>query len=177
MSTIETTNNKQVINSVNYNSEYIFKIDKKYYFKLLYETILLIIILGLLLSVSLLALIKYSEQNNNCLLVTTIILLSIIIVVVSKGMYIEYKKIYPNVIFEFKKGNIYYCDGKKTYDFNVKSIYSLSFKQPYYKSEKWIISIRLLGSFDEVQINILKMNDSELLYRLLTNFNTKIKIY
>lgn len=177
MSKIQISNDKKILDYVDYNSEQIFKIKKNCYYKLIYDMIFTMVIMTIFIFIALLALIKYRTVNNIYLLIPIIIFCVGIKIIICIGTYNKYKKVYPNIIIKYEKGSIFYCNSKQTYEFKVKSINSVMFRTPYYRSERWVISLSVKGSLDSIEIDILQMNNSELLYRLLTNFNKELKVY
>ncbi|WP_273326961.1 hypothetical protein [Vallitalea guaymasensis] len=176
MSKLEINKNKEVINNINYNDQYIFKVTKRQYNKLIINAIVLCIVLALMLIWCFVALIKYPEQNNIYLIIVISFLIIIIMVTLIRSSIKKYSKIYPTVVLKYNKGDINYFDGNQSYRFNVKRINSLTFDKPYYRSNKWLISINISGSLERIKIDILNMNDPEILFRLLTNFNKKLNI-
>ncbi|GKX30674.1 hypothetical protein SH1V18_31540 [Vallitalea longa] len=176
MSTMKVGKNEEIIEGVDYNSEHTFKINKKYYKKLFTDIILLMIMLMAFMFVGLIGLISSKDRNVIviCIVMSTFSLAIIIMLCI--GTYKQYTKIYPNIILQYRKGEIYYCDGKKAYEFNVKKIRYLRFHTPYSKSNRWVIKLSVQYIDNDISIDLLKMEEPELLYRLLTNFNKEIKI-
>ncbi|QUI23012.1 hypothetical protein HZI73_12235 [Vallitalea pronyensis] len=174
MSTLEK--DKELISNINYHGQYIFKITNNHYIKLIFSTVFFTAIFGAMLFVYAIVFINSFEQDVKYFSIGMIIILFIIIVMMIKGAYKQYTKIYPKVYLEYIEGDIDYHDGTQLYQFNSKSIHSIRFYRPCNRSRRWVLEITFFGILKYIKIDILKMNDPETLYRLLTNFNNRIKI-
>lgn len=166
---------------VNYNSEYVFKMEGEAYKRLWASTAFTVVIFGIIGIVGIKDVDAIVASSGE---VTWVFMLMFSMFMLGLALYSynnKYHKVYPKVMLEYKKGIIVFNDGRKTYTFGLKSISSIVFYNPnsYGKgnwTNKWAIKIRIKGEMDFISIDLANMENPEILFKLLTSFNPNVQV-
>lgn len=159
---------------VNYNATYSINSSKATLIRSSMESGLLLILFVIMTIFFLRELVDYTSESRMKSLF--FLVFSAFMVIVIFYSFYSSTKSYPKLKFYYLKGIVRYNDGIRLHEFQVKSITSISLFYPFNRSSKWQLRISIWGNQKPVVIDILKFEEPETIFRLLTNFNDKINL-
>lgn len=175
LSTYEILEDGSFAEGVNYNASYSFNGSREAFIRSSTKLGLLLILFVISVNFFWSELLGFTAENRIKFML--LLIFSFLMVLVILYSFYSSIKSLPKLSFNYIKGTVKYNDGIQAHEFKVKSITSIVLVYPYYKSSRWQLRINIWGLQQPVMIDVLKFEEPETIYRLLTNFNDKVKIY
>ncbi len=171
----EITKDGIILDGVNYNASYKYTWSRETFIR---STILIVVLLILFVALGAffwneLEAISESSKAKYLFFLFFTFMMDLVILYSLYTSIISIRKLN----FEYDKGSVLFNDGFRIYEFRVKRITSIGLFYYSYRSSKWRLKIRVLGKEQPIFLDIMKYEEPEIIYRLLTNFNDKVKIY